>query len=99
MKFLQLKIKLKQNLRKFHYNLNQNNNITTNISIIIEESRIEKINYSKSNNIWIELENFFHLSISKEIKIIDNINYNIIKFEGLIENILSALYNIQNYLN
>ena len=64
-----------------------------------EEINILNNTKSENDNIWINLENSFHCSISKINKIIEDKEYSLITFNGTPKQNTLAIYKLQTYLS
>ena len=71
------------------------------IVIYLSSEEINILNNTKSenDNIWINLENSFHCSISKINKIIEDKEYSLITFNGTPKQNTLAIYKLQTYLS
>ena len=71
------------------------------IVIYLSSEEINILNNTKNenDNIWINLENSFHCSISKINKIIEDKEYSLITFNGTPKQNTLAIYKLQTYLS
>ena len=75
----------------------ENDSKLCKINIYLSSEEINHLN-SLKNNIWINLENSYHCSISKIMKNIDEQEISIITFNGTPKQNTLALYQLQKYL-
>ena len=74
------------------------NDKSCKINIYLPSEEIDLLNNSKNENIWINLENSFNISISKINKNIDNQEISLITFNGTLKQNTLAIYQLQKYL-
>ena len=74
------------------------NDKSCKINIYLSSEEINLLNNKKNDNIWINLENIFNISISKINKTIDNQDISIITFNGTPKTNSLAICQLQKYL-
>lgn len=87
-----------ENEEKANYLTNPDKGKTKNIVIYLTNEEIEHLNGFK-DNVWINLENLFHCSISKTTKNIEGKEISLITFTGTPKQNCQALFQLQQYFN